>query len=650
MDKKKLRKKIKYYLSLVIPVILLLVGGVFFSLLIKKGGTSHVLYGFKSLLFWLSGLLALLGVASALNDLITFAEKCYTDRKAQTNEKKQTRFTRFQKHIVDFFSKLIPKKNGEPKTQTCDISDEPSAEVPDELNSVPSEMKNIRRTEAVLVSRQKEKNVFDKIRTLVFALIVISISIGLYFFCTKMFAASTPSAEADTYPMGLLTSLYFLFYAVILSIYTKMRTAPEKKGTYRISSDILKIVFCISIIYAGVIAVQSVLAINALAVIPWVIRAFVVYFAIVMAVDLIIAFLKGDTLNDLDYPFLPASEKGKDGVLDSDSVRARFSLKSIWSIRYALSLLPGIFLAIGAVLVLSTSLFVVQPGEQAALYRFGTITKDSIMDPGLHFKLPWPIDKVDFYDVDNITTVRIGYENPTGVDYLWTMSHGGEEYPLLTGNGNELVAVNIKLAYKINDLYSYVNTATDPESVLSAAAYESIMRRTVNTTLDAFLSVDRASLSGDLKSELCEFSESFGLGVEVVDVIIENIHPPVEVADVYQAVITASVDKETLITSARGEYIELINYAEYFKEEIINDALRKQSESIGAATGEMAYYYAAMEAYKVNPECFKLTKYIDVQEKRIAGTRVYYFSPKTEDSIGSFLIGGTTKDAVVTVE
>ncbi len=646
MDKKKTGKRIKHFLSVFIPVLLLLLGGVFFTVLIKTGGTSSVLSGIRDLLWWLSGLLSLFGVLSIINDLISFAEKRYEQKKSAPTEKKEYTISKYFRPVIAFFkrSRTLKKKVSESPKET---SEDIVRDIPEEINAVPSEIKNIKKADSASLDGKKEKNAFDKLRSFVFVLFVIATSVGLYFFCTKMFAAA-PLLDTDTYKLGLVTTLYFIFYAVLLSIYTKMRATPEKKVTHRISGDVMKIVSFVSVLYAGIIAVESVLAVNAVALIPWILRAVTVYFTVAIVVDLIIAFLKGDLLNDIDYPLLPASEKDGEGVLDSDSVKARFSLKSIWSIKYALHLLPGIVLGVAAVLFLSTSLFVVQPGERAALYRFGTIDRDGIIEPGLHVKLPWPIDKVDVYDVDSISTIRIGYENPTGVDYLWTMSHGGEEYPLLTGNGNELVAVNIKLAYKINDLYSYVHTATDPESVLSAAAYESIMRRTVNTTLDAFLSVDRASLSADLKNELGEFSKARELGIEVVDVIIENIHPPVEVADVYQAVITASVDKETLITQAKGTATEDVNYAEYYKEQIINDALTRQAESVGAATGEMAYYYAALEAYKVNPECFKLTKFIDVQAKRIAGTKVYFFSPKTEQYIGSFVIGGTSKDVVVT--
>ena len=478
-----------------------------------------------------------------------------------------------------------------------------------------------------------------------FVLIFAATGVGLYFFFTTMFK-EVADLSGDKYSYGLLTTLYFLFYAVIMSVYIKLRRVPEKKAIYRISGDIAKIISALSIVYAGVIAVESVLAVNAIVVLPWVIRCVAVYLTIALAIDLIIAIMKGDLLDDLDYPLIPTGGGGADGVLESDSVRERFSLKSLWSIKYALRLLPGIALAIGAALLVSTMFYVVQPGEQAALYRFGKLDESRIADPGFHLKLPWPIDKVDYYNVDRVATVRIGYDNPTGTDYLWTMSHGGEEYPLLTGNGNEVVVVNIKLAYRINDLYSYVSTSSAPESVLSAVAYESIMRRTINTTLDAFLSVDRASLSYDLKEELERFTKDSKLGVEVVDVIIENIHPPVDVADVYQAVITASVDKAALITSASTEALQLVNYAKYYKEQLINDAQKKQADAVGAATGELAYYFAMMEAYKVNPECFTLTQYINVQSKRIAGAKVYYFSPKTEQYINDFILGGTAGSLV----
>jgi regulator of protease activity HflC (stomatin/prohibitin superfamily) len=235
--------------------------------------------------------------------------------------------------------------------------------------------------------------------------------------------------------------------------------------------------------------------------------------------------------------------------------------------------------------------------------------------------------------------MQIGYESSGSVNFLWTKMHDGGEYRLLIGNGNELVAVNMKIVYKISDLYSYVTKYSNPEAVLSAAAYEVIMHRTVSNTLDTFLSVDRSTLSAFITEEISKFCESEKLGLSVIQVIVESIHPPVEIAGVYQRVVSALIDKNTLIMAAKTKAEKNIIEAEQQSKVVVDNAKATQHKKISAAEKEMAIYYAAMEAHKVNPESFELTKYLNTYETVIKGNKLYVFSPGTENSIPDSVIG-----------
>jgi regulator of protease activity HflC (stomatin/prohibitin superfamily) len=129
------------------------------------------------------------------------------------------------------------------------------------------------------------------------------------------------------------------------------------------------------------------------------------------------------------------------------------------------------------------------------------------------------------------------------------------------------------------------------------------------------------------------------LGLSVVQVNIESIHPPVEVADIYQRVVSASVDKNTIITNALANAERILVEAERQSMVAVNNALAEQFNRTSSAQKEMAVYYAAMEAYEVNPRSFRLTKYLNTFETTISGNRVFVFSPGTESSIPNTFIG-----------
>jgi membrane protease subunit HflK len=489
--------------------------------------------------------------------------------------------------------------------------------------------------ETVSIQSQIKTNLFVRIAEIAYIILFC----GIAFWRVSRMIATMHTFTVSRY--SIVDAILLLVFPGIAIIYLNMskgNTVNTKGDTF--TYDMLNLFSYVLFIFAALIAASSALKVNFLIVLPWVYCVALVYIVIALALNILFSVLKRDILGDFNYMLIPKiseMKEKKDGLLDSYEVRQGFSLKSLYTIKYAVKVLPGVLLGLGFVLFLSTTLFVVQPHQQALVYRMGTLT--GLVGEGIHFKLPWPIDKADVYDVHRVNSMQIGYESPYSAHYLWTRAHEGGENMLLTGNGNEMVAVNIKIMYTINDLHRYVRNFTKPEALLSAAAYEALMLRTVDTTLDEFLSVDRNSLSVSVADELSEFCTLNGLGLSVMQVIVESIHPPVDIASIYQRVVTALIIKNTSITRAETTAIKRTIEAQQESRTVVNNAIARRYSRTSEAQKEMAVYYAAMEAYEINGECLELRKYLDTYEKIISGNKVYVFSPGMEASISKSVIG-----------
>jgi regulator of protease activity HflC (stomatin/prohibitin superfamily) len=471
----------------------------------------------------------------------------------------------------------------------------------------------------------------------VYAILYIISFLGIAFWrITGMFKVM-PLPYVEDYQLGIADAVLLLVFPCVAVLYLKMRKDSDYCPTDKISRDILTFFSYISFIYAAVIAASSVLKINIQVILPWVYYAASAYLVVSLAVNVALSMLQGNILS-FDYTLFPKKLFTKEQFTES-AEKWKISLKSLYTIRYTLKIFPGLALALIFVLFLSTAVFVVQPHQQAAVYHFGKLKPSSIKDAGLHFKFPFPVDKAEIYDVHRAASMQIGYESSGGVNFLWTQMHDGGEYMLLLGGGNEMAAVNLKIMYVISDLYLYIKTCTNAEAVLSAAAYNALMTRTINTTLDSFLSVDRNSLSASLLDELSDFCKSEKLGFSVVQIIIESIHPPVDIADVYQNVVSASIDKTTAITQAHTyAEVRVIDSAKQSKF-AFDQAKALQYSRTSDAQKEAAVFYAAADAYRISPGSYELTKYLDVYEKIISGHKVYAFSRGAENAISKFIIG-----------
>jgi regulator of protease activity HflC (stomatin/prohibitin superfamily) len=241
----------------------------------------------------------------------------------------------------------------------------------------------------------------------------------------------------------------------------------------------------------------------------------------------------------------------------------------------------------GAVsLYLFSCVVVVEPDEQAIVEHFGNPLNEAgetrILGPGLAFKWPWPIDIAYKYPTERISEISIGFvpkiDPETGEQerkpLLWGEKHYEEEYRLMVASeqiGTEsmtgtvpvsLVIAAVPVQYRIKDLYSFIYTHNEPETLLESICYRELTRFAASAKIetdeqkgieDSLLGAGRAAAAKTLTERIQKAVDEQDLGVEIVFVGLQGIHPPPEVAADYQKVIAAVQKKQALILNAQAE-------------------------------------------------------------------------------------------------
>lgn len=316
------------------------------------------------------------------------------------------------------------------------------------------------------------------------------------------------------------------------------------------------------------------------------------------------------------------SAMGKDkNILAYLEENTGITMRSLWSLQLIRTLLPGAVLAVVLLLWLSTCFIQIGSNQEGALFRLGKMQPDTLQ-PGLHMTLPWPFDRVDVYNTRSLNKISIGYVSQGDQDNIWTEDHGGEEYLLLLGDGNEMVAINLELQYRIDDLLSYIRSGAQPEAILQAQAYEIITARTIGTDLDTLLSTDREVFSHTFRQELAERLAPYGTGLTVVDVVLESIHPPVRVADVYQDLISAEIDAEYTLLNAQNTAYQQVSAAEKERTQAVGNARAAQYESIANAKAAVTEFMAAAGADSSYRNEYRFYKYIRALTESYQGTKL----------------------------
>ena len=375
----------------------------------------------------------------------------------------------------------------------------------------------------------------------------------------------------------------------------------------------------ISVILASVLRLTGFF--DADAIVAIVLALVLCYEALIMGFSLTVRLLRKE-LDTKPEILCRLTGMGKDkNILTYLEENTGITMRSLWSLQLIKKLLPGAILGVVLLLWLASCFVQIGPNQEGVLFRLGKMLPETLQ-PGLHMTLPWPFDRVDVYNTRSLEKVTIGYVSQGDQDNIWTKDHGGEEYLLLLGDGNEMVAINLEIQYRINDLVSYIRSGAQPVSILQAQAYEIITERTIVTDLDTLLSTDREVFSETFREELSERMKPYNTGLTVVDVVLESIHPPVNVADVYQALISAEIEAAYTLINAQNTSYQHVNGAQREKTETVSKALVEKAEKIAQAQAAVTEFMAAAEADETYRSEYRFFKYLNALTESYNGTKL----------------------------
>ena len=253
-------------------------------------------------------------------------------------------------------------------------------------------------------------------------------------------------------------------------------------------------------------------------------------------------------------------------------------------------------IALVALMVLSSTLFIVDQRQVAVIYALGEI-KEVVTEPGLKFKLPPPFQNVVFLD-KRIQTL----DSP-------------ETRPIFTAEKKSLV-IDWLVKWRITEPRQFIrNNGTDIRTlesrlspIVQAAFNEEITKRDVR----AVLSGEREKIMTDVRSRLADEAKAFG--IEIIDVRIKRVDFVADITDsVYRRMESERKQVANELRSqgaAEGEKIraDADRQREVIIAEAYRDAQKVKGEGDAKASAlyadafgrdpQFALFYRSLEAYR----------------------------------------------------
>ena len=259
---------------------------------------------------------------------------------------------------------------------------------------------------------------------------------------------------------------------------------------------------------------------------------------------------------------------------------------------------------------LATGIYRVNPQEQGVVLRFGEFVRTT--QPGLHYHLPAPIEKVITPDVTRENKIEIGYRGFGGGTA--NRRDVPDESKMITGDENN-IDIDFVVFWKISDAGQYLFNLQDPPETVKVAA-QSIMRDIIGQTkIQTALTGGRQNIQLTAKSLLQDLLNQYQAGVEIRDVQLLSVDPPQEVIDAFNDVQRARQDRDTLINEAEAIRNDIVPRARGEAAQMINEAQAYESQVVNRAKGDADRFISVYESYKIDPDVTKSRIYLETMEK-----------------------------------
>jgi modulator of FtsH protease HflK len=282
---------------------------------------------------------------------------------------------------------------------------------------------------------------------------------------------------------------------------------------------------------------------------------------------------------------------------------------------------PTILWVLGAAVVVGVVAFQaltfrVDADELGVVMRFGKFVRQE--PPGLHYRLPYPIEEVRLPKVTRQNIIEVGMRSASG-GRSGSVRDERAESLMLTGDEN-IVDVDFVVLWRIKDAARYLFNIQNPDTTVKEVA-ESAMREVVGQSRIApLLTEDRQKTEEAVRQLIQKTLDSYNAGILIEQVKLQKVDPPAEVIEAFRDVQAARADMERLqneaygyankvVPEARGDAQRILQGAEGYKQRVVNEA-----------GGDTSRFLQVHEQYKNAPEVTRKRMFLETMEGVLGGT------------------------------
>ncbi|NYF25154.1 FtsH protease activity modulator HflK [Sporosarcina sp. JAI121] len=294
------------------------------------------------------------------------------------------------------------------------------------------------------------------------------------------------------------------------------------------------------------------------------------------------------------------------------------------STRRTLMTVGMIFTGIILLIVAFTTWYTVDESEQAVVITFGK-ADTTVTDSGLHFKLPWPIQRAEILSKETYS-LQFGYKQDAGGELV----SFDKETKMITGD-EYIVLTDLVVQWKITEPQKYLFNAQNPKEILHDATSASIRSIIGSSTIDAALTDGKAEIEAQTRELLATLIDKYDIGIAIQGVKLQDVElPNAEVRAAFTAVTDARETKNTKTNEAKKYENQKKNEAIGEVDAIKSNAIGQKKARTELALGDVALFNDLLVEYSKNKAITRQRLVIETLEQVLPKAKIYIMNDSGE--------------------
>ncbi|MFA1641566.1 FtsH protease activity modulator HflK [Chryseomicrobium aureum] len=275
--------------------------------------------------------------------------------------------------------------------------------------------------------------------------------------------------------------------------------------------------------------------------------------------------------------------------------------------------IAGLFLLIA----LATSWYTVDESEQAIVITFGD-AGDPITEPGLKFKMPWPVQTVEKLSKETFS-LQFGYQQTADGEIV----SYDDETKMITGDDN-IVLADLVVQWRITNPRDYLFNSENPRELLHSATSASIRSVIGSSRIDDALTSGKAEIEASTRDLLADLVTKYDIGISVLSVNLQDVElPNEEVRQAFTAVRDAEEQKNIKVNQAGRYENQRLGEANGEKDAIISNATGEKIARIEQARGDVALFNELYAEYAQNEQITRDRLILETLEAVLPNAQLY---------------------------